>query len=158
MATLTIESNGRIEKTAIYFNGEQLSGVREILINLDEDGTFDSVIQYIGINDKINIKNIFKDNLDNVKISPPSFTEEEARNLIQFSIDSNGEIEDTEIFLNDENLQGIINIFIHIKSNKIKESALKSIFGKKSNDFNGDFKAEITFRNEDNSITVERIF
>ena len=27
MATFAIESNGRIEKTAIYYNGEQLSGI-----------------------------------------------------------------------------------------------------------------------------------
>lgn len=158
MATFTIESNGRIEKTAVYYNGEQLGGVREILINLNEDGTFDAVIQYTGKDEKLYIKNIFLDNLDNLKIVPPSFTEEEAINLVQFSLDSDGDINDTAVFINEELLEGIVSVFIHIKSNKMKESGLKAIFGNKNDKINSDFKSEITFRNEDDTLQTERIF
>ena len=45
MVSISIESNGRLERTAIYYNGEQISKVKELLINIDEDGTFDSIIK-----------------------------------------------------------------------------------------------------------------
>ncbi len=158
MATFAIESNGRIEKTAIYFNGEQLGGLKELLLNLNEDGTFDTVIQYTGTNDKLYIKNIFQDTLENIKVVQPSFTEEEAKTLTQLVVESDGDINNTDLLMNGETLSGVVNIFVHIKSNKMKESGLKSIFGKSDESFNADFKSEITYRNEDGSLDTERIF
>lgn len=158
MATFVIESNGRIEKTAVYFNGDQLGGLKELMLNLDEDGTFDAVIQYEGTNGQLYIKNIFEDNLENLKVVEPSFTEEEARTLTQLVVESDGDIENTNLFINEEPLDGVVRIFVHIKSNKIKESGLKAIFGKNDESFNADFKAEITFRNQDETLDTERIF
>jgi len=46
MATFSIVSNGRIERTFVFFNGEQIAGVKEIFLNINEDGNFDAIIQY----------------------------------------------------------------------------------------------------------------
>lgn len=159
MATFAIESNGRIEKTAVYFNGEQLAGLKEILVHIDEDGTFDAIVQYTGTDEKLHIKNIFHDTLTNIKVQEPSFTEEEAKTLTQLVIESDGTLEDTLLLLNGEELDGVVSILIHIKSNKIKESGLKAMFGAgREAVFNADFQSEITYRNEDDSLDTERIF
>lgn len=159
MATFAIESNGRIEKTAVYFNGEQLAGLKEILVHIDEDGTFDAIVQYLGTDEKMHIKNIFQDNLTNVKVQQPSFTEEEAKTLTQLVIESDGTLEETYLILNGEELDGVVNVLVHIKSNKMKESGIKAMFGaEKAAVFNADFKSEITFRNEDDSLDTDRIF
>lgn len=68
MATFGIESNGRLENTAVYYNGEQLAGLRQVLLNLAEDGTFDAVISYRGEDGRLYTKNPFTDYL---KISVP---------------------------------------------------------------------------------------
>lgn len=156
MATLAIESNGRIEKTAVYYNGEQVGGLKEIFLNIDEDGTLDAVIQYEGTNSELYTKNIFEDYLDNLKVVPPSFTEEEASQLTLFVVESNGDIENTLLFINNEPLEGVVNLFLHIKSSKAK-SGISSIF-KKNIPADIEFKADITFRNDDDSIETERIF
>jgi hypothetical protein len=157
MATFTIESNGRIERTAVYYNGEQISGIKEIFVNLDEDGVFDAVIQYEGVNKEIYTKNIFEDYLDNLKVVPPSFTEEEAMALTQLVIESEGDINSTTLLMDDEELCGVINLLIHIKSTKNSPSGLSSIF-KKSIPNDVEFKSEITFRNDDDSTETERVF
>ncbi len=157
MATFAIESNGRIENTAVYFNGEQIGGVKEIFVNIDEDGTFDSVLQYEGTDKKIYSKDIFNDFLENVRITEPSFTDEEAENLQNITIESNGDLENTEVFINGEFAEGIINLMIHIKGVENK-TGLKAMFGKSHIPERAEFKAEITFRNDDDSIDVEDIF
>ncbi len=156
MATLAIESNGRIEKTAVYYNGEQIGGLKEIFLNIDEDGALDAVIQYEGSNGELYTKNIFEDYLDNLKIVPPSFTDDEASQLTLFVVESNGELDNTLLFINDEPLEGVTNLFVHIKSAKA-QTGISSIF-KKNVPADIEFKAELTFRNEDDTIDTERIF
>lgn len=158
MATFTIESNGRLEKTAVYFNGEQISGIKEIFINIDEEGSFDTIIQYEGTDKTIHTKNIFEDNfLDKAKIVEPSFTEDEARALVEFSIESDGDLESTWLYINDEELEGVVSLFLHIKAAENK-AGLSKIFGNNKIPDTVEFKAEITYRNEDDSLETEEIF
>jgi len=158
MATLGIESNGRLEKTAVYFNGEQVGGLKEIFLNLDEDGTFDAVIQYEGSDKNLHTKNIFQEPLFNVKIVEPSFTEEDAQELQLLEVESNGDIENTTVFYNGEVLDGLVNVYIHIKGAKVKSTGLSIFSSKKQDDQLAEFKAEFTFRNEDDSIETEAIY
>jgi len=157
MPTFSIESNGRLEKTAVYYNAEQLGGIKEILINLDEEGAFDAFIQYEGADKNLYTKQIFTDYFDNVKVVEPTFTEEEAEELQLLTIESEGEIENTVLLMNEEELEGVVSLEIHIKGTN-KASGLKSLF--KQNDLSDKpvFKAEITFRNEDDSLETENIF
>lgn len=157
MATFVIESNGRIEKTAVYYNGEQIGGLKEVMLNLDEDGTFDAVLQYEGTNGEIYTKSIFEDFLENLKVVEPTFTEEEASYLTQFVIESDGDIENTNLFLNDEPVDGVVRLFVHIKSTKSTTGGIASIF-KKNIPTDVEFKSEITYRNEDDTLETERIF
>jgi len=158
MAEFAIESNGRLEKTAIYFNGEQIGGVKEVFLNLDEDGTFDSIIQYEGKDKNIYTKNIFSDYLENLKTVPPSFTEEEARSMFLFTVVSDGDIENTLVYENDEESEGIVSVLVHIKGAETKKG-IKSFFKTKNKvPDRAEFKAEITFRNDDDTIETEDIF
>ncbi len=159
MRTLGIESNGRIEKTAIYINGEQIAGIKELFLNLDEDGTFDAIIQYEGSDKQIYNKSVFSDYLENIKTREPSFTEDEASELNILSIDSDGEIDNTLVNLNEEEVEGLVSILVHIKAGSAKESSGIMGFFKKSDSTEGTtFKAEATFRNEDDTLETERIF
>jgi hypothetical protein len=157
MATLAIESNGRLEKTAVYYNGEQISGIKEIFLSLDEDGTFDSIIQYEGSNKHIYTKNIFNEHLDNIQIVEPSFSEEEAQALRLFSVDSDGVIDNTVLFLNDAEIDGVVNVLIHIKGAATK-TGLRAFINKDNIPDTVEFKAEITYRNEDDTLETENIF
>lgn len=158
MPTFAIESNGRIEKTAVYYNGEQLGGIKEIFIHIDENGAFDSVIQYEGADKVLYTKDIFKDYLTNIKVVPPVFSAEEAKYLQLIEFESEGSLDHTTIFYNNESLIGVVNIFIHIKSNN-NTDGVNSIFSlKRKVNTLAEFKAEITFRNEDDTIETERIF
>lgn len=158
MATFGIESNGRLEKTAIYFNGEQLGGVKEVFLNLDEDGTFDSIIQYEGTDKNLHTKSLFLDTLNNIRVTEPSFTDEDASELRLLEIDSNGDIENTVVFYNGEELNGLVNLYVHIKGSQ-STTGIKSLFGgKKQLTDSAEFKAEFTFRNDDDSIETEAIF
>ena len=47
MRTISIESNGRLEKTAVYVNGEQVTGIRELLLSIDEEGTFNAIVSFV---------------------------------------------------------------------------------------------------------------
>ncbi|MBX3042496.1 MAG: hypothetical protein KIT33_06705 [Candidatus Kapabacteria bacterium] len=159
MAVLSIESNGLLEKTAVYYNGSQISGIKELFLNIDEEGTFDALIQYEGSDKQLYTKNIFSDNLVNLKIVPPSFTEEEAAALQLFTVESDGELENTIIYINDEAQEGVVNIFLHIKAVKNKSGFL-SFLKQSPETYNQDliFKSEITFRNEDDTLETEEIF
>jgi hypothetical protein len=157
MPTFSIESNGRLEKTAVYYNGEQLGGIKEIFISLDEEGTFDAFIQYEGTDKNLYTKQIFKDYFDNAKIVEPTFTEEEAEELRLLTIESDGEIENTVLLMNDEDLNGVVSLEIQIKGTN-KPSGLKSLFKQNELTDKPVFKSEITFRNEDDSLETESIF
>jgi hypothetical protein len=139
MAEFSIESNGLIEKTAVYYNGEQLRGVKEVMLNLDENGTFDAVIQYATANGTLVSKNVFLDFLEGVQTSEPSFTEEEARQLTLIMVSSDGDIDSASVFINNEEQFGIVSLFIHIKPPS-------------------EFRAEITYREDDGRLTTEGVF
>ncbi len=158
MPTFAIESNGTIEKTAVYYNGEQLAGLKELFLNLGEDGTFDSVLVYIGIDGNEYYKNPFADYLENIGKKEPAFTEEEARNLQLLEIISDGNIENTEVYYNNQFVDGLVNLFIHIKTPRYNKKGISSLI--KSDKTSGEFVfiANFTFRNQDGSITTEAIF
>jgi len=158
MATFTIESNGRIEKTAIYYNGEQLSGIKEVFINLDEEGTFDCIIQYEGTDKQIYTKNIFEDYLTNIRTAEPSYTDEEATQVVSLTIESDGSIESTVIFLDNEALDGIVSIFVHLRGVENKTGLRNILRNKTSIPDIPEFRSEITFRNMDNTLEMEAIF
>lgn len=160
MATLGIESNGRIENTAVYYNGEQLAGLRQVLLNLDEDGTFDALIVYRGDDGELYTKNPFTDYLDHVRTMPPSFTEEEAQQLRLLVIESDGNIESTVVYLNGEPLEGIVHLFVNISVPDQQQSRGFSLFRRKAAPMadRAEFRAEITFREADGSLTTEQIF
>jgi len=139
MAEFSIESNGRIEKTAIYYNGEQLRGVQEIVLSLDETGVFDAVLQYMGSDKTLHTKQVFTEFLDDMQTMEPSFTEEEAQTLRLLSVHSDGNIENTNVLINNEEQNGIVRLYVHIKVNE-------------------EFKAEITYREEDGALTTEGVF
>ena len=158
MATFSLESNGRLEKTAVYFNGEQLGGIKEVFVNFDEDGTYDAILQYEGTDKVLYTKQIFNEYLDNIRIVEPTFTEEEAKQLHLLDIESSGDIESTIVFYDGKTLDGIVSMFIHIKAAQSKNS-IKSFFSSKQNiPEYVEFKAEITFRNDDDSVETENIF
>lgn len=156
MAELSIESNGTIELTAIYYNGQQLGGLSELFLNLSEDGTFDAVISYNGTDGKEYIKNPFTDYLDNVQYKEPSFTEEEAKQLHLLTIVSDGEIDNTTVYFDNEILDGLVNLFVHIKSPKKVKSSIFSTAKKLVED--AIFKATFTFRYDGDIIKTEEIF
>lgn len=160
MTSFSIESNGRIEKTALYLNGEQLAGVREVFLNMDEDGTFDAIIQYQGADERLYSKHIFLDHLENLKTREAAFTEYESQQLQLLTLESSGDIEGTTILVNDQPLEGITSLLVHIKSpQKESSGGLASLFTtKKAIPDHEEFKAEITFRNEDNTLSTEQIF
>lgn len=158
MATFSIESNGLLESTAVYFNGGQLGGVREIFLNLDEEGTFDAIIQYQGTDNTLYTKQIFTDYLENLKLVEPSFTEEEAAQLQLFTLESNGGIDTAVVLLNEEPLEGVVSVLVHIKTGGQNKGGIRSLFSKPQIPEHDEFKAEITYRNEDDSLETENIF
>lgn len=159
MRTFSVESNGRIEKTALYLNGEQIAGVKELLLHIDEDGVFDAVISYEGSDGNRRTRQLFTDHLEGLKVIPPVFTDEEARLLQLLSIESNGEVEETVLYLNDEPLDGVVDILLHIKTAEQAPGVFTSLLkGKGPVDGTSVFRAEVTFRNEDETIETERIF
>lgn len=158
MASFSIESNGRIEKTALYLNGEQISGIREILIHINEDGTFDAVIEYEGTDGIARTKQLFSDYLDKIKVVEPSFTEEESANLQLLTVESDGYLENTFLYLNKQELEGVVDLFLHIKRGNTPTSFASFLNGRKSPVTDNEFKADITYRNADDSQSLEQIF
>ncbi|ROL59205.1 hypothetical protein D9V87_06325 [Bacteroidetes/Chlorobi group bacterium MS-B_bin-24] len=158
MAVLSIESNGTIEMTAVYYNGQQLAGISELFLNLDEDGTFDAVISYTGSDGVEYLKNPFVDYLDNVIFREPAFTEEEASQLHLLTIESDGDIENTTVYYDEEPLDGLVNLFVHIKSPAKNKSGIASVFKKVKPVEGAVFKATFTFRYPGDVIKTEEIF
>lgn len=158
MATFSIVSNGRIEKTVVFYNGEQITGVKEIFINIDETGTFEAIIQYQGVDKKVYAQNIFEDYLLNIKTTEPTLTEEEIDNLITLTIESDGNLENTNVFINDEFQEGIVSLYVHIKGADNKDG-LRKIFTQKVHiPDKPEFYSEIIYRNEDGSLEKQEIF
>ena len=158
MATFALESNGRLEKTAIYFNGETLGGIKEVFLNLDEEGTFDAILQYEGTDRVLYTKQIFQDYLENIKVVEPPFDEEEAEELQLLEIESSGDIADTLVLYNGEELQGLISLFVHIKGAQSKNGIRAFFSGKKEVPEHVEFRADFTFRNDDGTISEEGVF
>lgn len=145
MAEFSIESNGRIEMTAVYYNGEQLAGVREVMLNLDENGTFDGVVRYLGSDGDEHSKQIFSEYLENSQTREPAFTEEEARSLRLLTVESDGDIENTHVWIDQQEQFGIVSLFIHIKAPSGTSEP-------------PEFRAEVTYRNDDGTHSTEGVF
>lgn len=144
MPEFSIESNGLLENTAVYYNGEQLRGVKEVFLNLDENGAFDAILQYQGTDDKLYTKNVLQDYLENVATTEPTFTEEEAQQMTLLMLASDGTIDTTSVILNNEEQFGVVSLLVHIKAPKEGDRP--------------EFKAEITYREEDGRLTTEGVF
>ncbi len=160
MAEFSIEGNGRLEKTAIYYNGDQLDGVKEVFLNLDENGAFDAIIMYTGSDEKSYTKNIFVDYLENVRTEPPGFSEEEARNLSLFTVISDGDLAQTTILRNNEEQNGVVSVYVHVKAPSVPQGGgLRAFFGgQKEIPEHTEFKAEIVYREDNGDLTTEGIF
>jgi len=157
MATFSVESNGMLEKTAVYYNGQQIGGIKEVFLSIDEEGAFDAFIQYEGLDKKLYTKQIFTDYFEQVKVVEPSFDEDEAEELQLFTVDSDGELDSTVVYYNDEPLEGIVSLTLHIKGTAT-QSGIKSLFKSKEIPDRPVFTTEITFRNEDDTLETESIF
>ncbi|MFM7341058.1 MAG: hypothetical protein ACKO2H_13200, partial [Bacteroidota bacterium] len=97
MRTVTIESNGRIEKTAIYINGEQIAGIKELLIAIDEESNFNAIISFEDNIGNVHTKQLFTDDLSSLKRKDPTFSMEDSEYLQSFTIESNGDLQETSL-------------------------------------------------------------
>jgi len=158
MRTLSIESNGRLDKTAVYINAEQVGKIKELYLNLDESGTFDAILTYENKNGTISTKQLFTDYLDDLIIVEPMFSEEEAMDMQLLTIESSGDIEETHILMNNEDLDGIMSLMIHLKIDTIRNNGVFGFFKKNDSLGTTSFKAEIEFRNQDGTTSIEGIF
>jgi hypothetical protein len=160
MRELSIESNGSLEKTAVYLNGEQLGGIHQMMLHISEDGDFDTILVYEGTDKQMYTKHLFTDYLDNIKKVPPTFTEEEAEFLRLLTITSDGNLENTMVYINDEPQDGIVDLIIQIqRGTPAQRGGIGAMFKKQQD--TGErpvFRAEIQYRNEDGSISTEQIF
>ncbi len=157
MPEFSIESNGMLEKTAVYYNGAQLSGIKEIFVHIDETGGFDAFVQYVGKDKNVYTKKIFTDYLVEAETTEPSFTEEDAMELQLLTIESEGDLDSTVVSWNEEPLDGIVDMLIHIKGTE-DENGIKKFFSSKKLSGGAKFIAEIIFREEDDSLETEQIF
>ena len=160
MRTLTIESNGRIERTAVYINGEQVSGIHEFFVGIDEEGMFTAIVTYPDKQGNLLTKQIFSDDISQLPRRNPAYTDEDASNLQTLTIESDGTLDNTSVFINDEFAEGIVSLTIHlrIESQPTTRSLFSSLFQKKSNISDTIFMNEIVFRNSDGSESTETLF
>jgi hypothetical protein len=158
MREFSIESNGSLEKTALYFNGEQLGGVRQLMLHISENGDFDTILVYEGTDKTIYTKNIFTDYLDNIKKVPASFTEEDAQYLRLLAVQSDGELETTMVLINGEPQDGIVDLLVSIERGSAPASTGFSLFKKQEPTGPATFRAEIQYRNADDSLSTESVF
>src|SRR5437763_12328906 len=99
MGQLSIVSNGRIENTTVCYNGEALGSVQELMVTLDENGTYMPVIQYIGTDHKIYNRQLFSEPLDAVNVMGPAAEFEEAGDgFHELEVESKGDIESTQVW------------------------------------------------------------
>jgi hypothetical protein len=71
----------------------------------------------------------------------PAFTEDEARHMQLLTVESDGDIESTVVARNGEEQFGIVSLYVHLKAPP-----------------EDDFKAEITYREDDGRTTTEGVF
>jgi len=160
MRTISIESNGRLEKTAVYVNGEQVTGIRELLLSIDEEGTFNAIVSFVSTSGILLTKQVFTDDLSQLQRREVAFSEEEAMDLRSFAIESDGTLDNTSIFMNNEFIDGIISIMIHItiETSQPKKGMFTKLFSKNSTLSQTRFITEIVLRNPDGSELIESIF
>lgn len=158
MRELSIESNGSLEKTAVYINGEQIGGIHQMMVHISENGDFDTIIVYEGTDKQMYTKNIFADYLDNLKKVPPTFTEEEAEFLRLLTVTSDGNIENTMVYINEEEQVGITDLLVQIQRGTPVQKSFTSMFKKQEIGERPVFRAEVQYRNEDDSLSTEPVF
>mgnify|MGYP000019282220 CR=1 FL=1 len=159
MRELSIESNGSLEKTAVYINGEQIGGIHQMMLHINEDGDFDTIFVYEGTDKQMYTKNLFADYLDNIKKVPPTFTEEEAEFLRLLTVTSDGDLNNTLVYINEEPQDGIVDLLVQIqRGSPAQRGGITSMFKKAEPGESPVFRAEIQYRNEDNSISTESVF
>lgn len=158
MRELSIESNGSLEKTAVYINGEQIGGIHQLMLHISEDGDFDTILVYEGTDKQMYTKNLFTDYLDNIKKTPPTFTEEEAQYLRLLTVTSDGELSNTLVYINEEEQMGLTDLLVQIQRGTQVQKSLTTLFKKQEPGERPVFRAEAQYRNEDDSISTELIF
>ncbi|MFZ9976737.1 MAG: hypothetical protein ACO3GR_01455 [Candidatus Kapaibacteriota bacterium] len=160
MRTISIESNGRLEKTAVYVNGEQVTGIRELLLSIDEEGTFNAIVSFVSTSGILLTKQVFTDDLSQLQRREAAFSEVEAMDLRSFAIESDGTLDNTSIFMNNEFIDGIISIMIHItiEASQPMKGMFTKLFSKNSTLSQTRFITEIVLRNPDGSELIESIF
>ncbi|TAE28620.1 MAG: hypothetical protein EAZ92_07980 [Candidatus Kapaibacterium sp.] len=158
MRELSIESNGSLEKTAVYINGEQISGIHQLMLHINEDGDFDTILVYEGTDKQMYTKNLFADYLDNIKKVPPTFTEEEAQYLRLLTVTSDGDLANTLVYINEEEQIGLTDLLVQVQRGSQAQKSLTSFFKKQEPAERPVFRAEAQYRNEDNTISTELIF
>lgn len=159
MRELSIESNGSLEKTAVYINGEQLGGIHQMMLHISEDGDFDTILVYEGTDKQMYTKNLFSDYLENIKKVPPTFTEEEAQFLRLLTVTSDGSLESTIVYIDEEPQDGIVDLLVQIqRGGAPPRGGISSMFKKAEPAERPTFRAEIQFRNADDSLSTELVF
>lgn len=159
MREISLESNGSLEKTAVYINGEQVGGIHQMMLHISEDGDFDTIVVYEGTDKQMYTKNFFSDYLDNIKKVPPTFTEEEAEYLRLLTVTSDGSLETTNVYINEEPQDGIVDLLVQIqRGSAAQRGGITGLFKKQEPGEQPVFRAEIQYRNEDDSISTELVF
>ncbi len=159
MRELSIESNGSLEKTAVYMNGEQLGGIHQMMLHISEDGDFDTILVYEGTDKQMYTKNMFSDYLDNIKKVPPTFSEEEAQFLRLLTVTSDGSLESTMVYINEEPQDGIVDLLVQIqRGTPAQRGGITTMFKKQESGERPLFRAEIQYRNEDDTVSTESVF
>lgn len=152
MRMLEIRSNGRLETTTLHLNGEQLVGVRELFIDLKEDGTFDAWLTYENADSQTLSKRLFSEYLEKLRVAPAGEVTAPLapRSLV---IEGDGEIADTTIALDNERLDGLVELFVYLRR------AQGGGFWKwKREGEHDEFMATATFRNEDGTLDHDTLF
>jgi hypothetical protein len=149
MRTLDIWSNGLIHQTILCFNSQQLVGVREFLLDLNEDGTFRVLINYEGADGEFRVKNPFTDHL--VSLRTTSLADDDVPRSV-LTIESNGTIESTAISFNQQELSGVVSLLIYMR--RVREGVIHWL----RHGDRDEFVSEITFREADGRLTQEVLF
>jgi len=148
LRTLEIRSSGRLENTTVHLNGEQIVGVRELFLNLKEDGTFDNWITYESTSNEILSKELFREYLADLNVNAEGFAAAGASLVFE----SDGNIDGTTIWRNEQRLDGLVEIFVYLRNVKT------GWFKWRRDGQEDEFRAEAQFRNQDGSINGETIF
>ena len=89
----------------------------------------------------------------------PSFDEDEARSLHLLMISSEGDLGTTVVYRDGEEQFGIVSLLVHMKPPTNTSSGIRGWFGgRKDVPDTTEFKAMITYRNDDDTLSTEGIF